>query len=141
MNRIKCARCGLVNSTSDVVCRRCGAEGSQLFPKREAHEGPREAAKKSTWLYTLLFLSVIGGGFYYLYNGLLQSFEQVQSTEANRLAPPPKQTPAPLTSRSESDQKRVEPYKNAIRNAPGLAESQKRVAETQKLMQPERKKE
>src|SRR5688572_11292729 len=25
MNRNKCSRCGLVNSTSDEMCRRCGA--------------------------------------------------------------------------------------------------------------------
>ena len=45
---------------------------------------------------------------------------------------------ATLSTRSEADQKRMQSVKTAIHNSQGLAESERRMAETQKLMQPAR---
>jgi hypothetical protein len=125
-----------MNLATDEICRRCGDGFGRYASPRSQRVGPRDAAKRSSWLYTLLFIALIGGGFYYLYNGVLRSYEQIQAEEANRFVKQPKQTPAPQTSRTESDQRRTELFKNAIQNSQGIAASDKRQAETQKLIQP-----
>jgi len=83
----------------------------------------------------LLAVTLIGGAVYYVYNGFEKSFDQVKANEAKRLAAQPKQPPQPL-SRSESDQQRVEPYKNAVANSPNLGTSQKHNDDIKQLMQP-----
>ena len=93
--------------------------------------GPREAAKGSSqWLYTLLFLTLIGGIAYYLFSGVEKSYDHVKATEANR----PGANVKPQT-RSELQEKQKQNYTTAIQKSQGLAESQKRTEETQKLMQ------
>ena len=135
MDRIKCHHCGLVNATSASTCRRCGMDPAGRYTPQMSPTGPREAAKSSSWLYTLLFIALIGGAAYYLLSGVEKSYDHVKANEANRIATQPKQ-PAGLTNRTEVDQKRAGQYKNAIQNSHGLAESQNAYEETQKLMQP-----
>lgn len=132
----KCKNCGLVNLSSDKVCRRCsrfvdgsGSSGSDVL-------SPREAAKRSSSLYTLLVLTVIAAGVYYLYSEIGRSFEKVNTVEADRIATQPQ--PAPLTTRSEADKQRTQSFKTAIQNSPGIAQTDKRLAETKKLMEPAR---
>jgi len=135
MNRIKCSRCGLVDAASSSSCRRCGQEFAGSARSTNSPRSPREAANNSSWLYTLLFLAFVGGGAYYLLSGVERSYEDVKANEANRIAAQPKATAAPL-SRSEFEQGQKQNFKNAIQNSQGLAEADKRLAETQKLMQP-----
>jgi len=137
MKGIKCSECGLTNFRSETMCRRCGRAIGEYKAAVNNRRNPREAAKRSSWLYTVLIITLIGGGAYYLYNGILQSFEQIQPQQQQ---PPPRSAtnlPQPAT-RTESDRQRAEPYKNAVRNSQGVAESERRTAETQKLTQPVR---
>ena len=105
-----------------------------------SRQGPREAAKNSTWLYTLLIIALLCGGAYYLLSGVEKSYDDVKANDVKRIAGQPKPPAEGLTNRTEADQKRAGQYKNAIQNSPGLAESQKRLEETQKLMQPDQTK-
>lgn len=130
MNKITCKNCGLVNLASDYDCRRCGYDMGTRFMVSSQRIGPREAAKSSSWIYTLLFLTLIGGIAYYLLSGVEKSYDNVKSIEANR----PGAQSAPQT-RTEFQERQKQNYTTAIKNSQGLAESQKRTEETQKLMQ------
>ena len=130
MSSNKCRNCGLVNPVSDRACRRCGYE----LPRRAArHKGSSET-KGSSLLYTLLAVALLGGAAYYLFKGFEKSYQQISATEANRLAAQPNVSPAPFTSRTESDNKRAEPFKNAIANNPNIAAVEKRNEEHKRLM-------
>lgn len=131
MNKITCKNCGLVNLASDYDCRRCGYDMGTRFMVSSQRIGPREAAKSSSWLYTLVFLALIGGIAYYLFSGVENSYKDVKNIEATR---PGAQVNAPQT-RSEVQERQKQNYTTAIKNSGGLAESQKRTEETQKLMQ------
>lgn len=135
MNGIRCSECGLINLATDVTCRRCGrsTDHYKLAPSRTL--SPGDEAKKSTWLYTILIVTLIGAGAYYLFTGFEKSYQQIKADEAKATAVPANQKAEPLSSRGESDQKRTVPFKNAIQNSPGLAAANKRTAETQKLME------
>ena len=94
--------------------------------------GPREAAKSSSWLYTLLFLALIGGIAYYLFSGVERSYTDVKTIESNRFGGQPMNG---ARTRSEFEERQKQNYVTAIKNSQGLAESQKHTEETQKLMQ------
>jgi hypothetical protein len=130
----KCKNCGLVNKAHDHVCHRCGC---LLYDKNSAGpRGPREAAKSSSFLYTLLAIALLGGAVYYVVTGFEKSYDQIKTDEIKRLAAQPKISPAPFTSRSEYDQRRTEPYKNAVANSPNLGASQKHNDAVKQLMRP-----
>lgn len=135
MNGIRCSECGLINLATDFTCRRCGRSTDQYRLPLSRTRSPGDDAKKSTWLYTVLFVTVIGAGAYYLFTGFEKSYQQIKAEETKATAVPANQKIEPLSSRKESDQKRTVPFKNAIQNSPGLAAADKRTAETQKLME------
>ena len=130
MNKIKCTKCGLVNLPEDHDCRRCGHDMGTRFMVSSQRIGPREAAKSSSWLYTLMFLALIGGVAYYLFSGVEKSYDDVKKIEQAR----PGAQIAPQT-RTEFQEKQKQNYVTAVKNSQGLAESQKHVQETEKLMQ------
>ena len=136
MNKIKCTKCGLVNVESDYDCRRCGHDMGTRFMTSSQRIGPREAAKSSSWIYTLVFLALIGGVAYYLFSGVEKSFDEVKVGETKRLASPPTEG---LSTRSEYEQRQKQNYKTAISNSQGLAESQKHNEDVKQLMQPGQK--
>ena len=133
--KVKCIKCGLVNLSSDYDCRRCGHDMGTRFMTSSQRIGPREAAKSSSWLYTLLFLALIGGAAYYLFSGVEKSYDDVKATEMNRPGAQANRPADTLGTRSEFEQQQKQNYKTAIQNSPNLAESQKHVDETKKLMQ------
>ncbi|MEO6656335.1 MAG: hypothetical protein ABIO36_09670 [Pyrinomonadaceae bacterium] len=137
MNIVKCRKCGLVNVATDTRCRRCGEETGRQNLVKKAVRGPREAAKESSWLYTILFIGLLGAASTYLFKGVERSFDSVKTTDGIRIANQVKPQPEGLSSRSEQDQKRVEQYKNALANSPDLATSQKHNEDVKKLMQPD----
>jgi len=101
--------------------------------------GPREAAKSSSWLYTLLFLALLGGGAYYIFSGVGKSYDDVKIVEKNRLSSQANQVIDSPGTRTQFEQQQKQNYKTAIQNSQGLAESQRRTEETQKLMQTSQK--
>lgn len=135
MNKLKCRRCGLVNAQADLNCRRCGEDMDRRPRSSNAPRSPREAAKKSSWLYTILFLALIISAASYLFKGIEKSYDEINANELNQSQPPPNQQHEGLSDRSEADRKRAEAYRNAMQDSPGIAESQKRLNETRRLMQ------
>jgi hypothetical protein len=135
MNKITCKNCGLVNLESDHDCRRCGFDMGTRFMVSSQRVGPREAAKSSSWLYTLLFLAVIGGIANYLLTGVEKSYVDVKAVEVNRPGAQANKAADTLGTRSQFEQQQKQTYTNAIKNSQGLAESQKHNEETKKLME------
>lgn len=139
MDGNKCVNCKLINLGTDIFCRRCGHEIGNTMPINATVRSPRQAAKESTSFYTIATLAIIGAIAAYFFFGVQKSVDQVTANDNRRLASQANQKPEPL-SRTEYDQKRAGSYKSAIQNSPGLAASQKRLEETEKLMAPEPKK-
>lgn len=136
MDKVKCNKCGLVNLASDHDCRRCGDDLGTRFINSSQRIGPREAAKSSSWLTTLLFLALIGGAAYYIFSAVERSYENVKTTDEKRLASAPTDG---LSTRKEYDQRQQQNYKTAISNSQGLAESQRHNEEVKQMMQPTQK--
>jgi hypothetical protein len=132
MKSEKCRQCGLVNSVSNLVCKRCGSDlvGRRLYSARSP--GPRQAAKKFSLLPWIILLA-IGGVGYYLYEGVLRSFEDVAATDNKRVATERKDAPPGLT-RTEYDNRRAGQYGSAVANSTGLNTSQRHTNEINKLM-------
>lgn len=132
MRSNKCRNCHLVGPSSESACRRCGYEFDA--PKQPFRGGPRERARRG-FPYSIILVGAVVAFFLYMYSGIQNEMSQIEMDEAKRAATEPKPTQPGLT-RSQQDQQRTGQYKNAIQTAPALAESQKRLAETEKLMQP-----
>ncbi len=137
MNKHKCKYCGLVDLAYDPTCRRCGREIGRRRAPHIALNGPREAAKRSSWFYTIVFLLLLTAVAAYNFTGFEKSYYEVNAGDANRVAAQPKPDPDALSSRSEFEKQQTGQYKTALQNSPGLTASQKHFDETQKLMQPE----
>jgi hypothetical protein len=135
MDKTKCTKCGLVNLTSDHDCRRCGHDMGTRFMVSSQRIGPREAAKSSSWLSTLVILALIVGAAYYLFSGVEKSYNEVKTTERTRPGFDANKPADTTGTRSQFEQQQKQNYKSAIQNSQGLSESQKHNEETQKLMQ------
>ena len=131
MPNSKCSHCGLVNSPSDFECRRCQSQLHKNLSTRD--KGPREAARRSSPLWTLLIITVISAGSWYLYIGIEKSFEQVGADDVNRVAQQPKPNNPPL-SRTQYDQQGSGQYGNAVQGSQSLNASQQHTNEINKLM-------
>lgn len=126
----------MANLASDYDCRRCGHDMGTRFMVSSQRIGPREAAKSSSWLSTLIFLALIAGGAYYLFSGVEKSYDDVKTNETKRLASQPTDG---LSTRSEYQQRQKQNYKTAVSNSQGLAESQKHNEEVKQMMQTSQK--
>ena len=135
MEKITCKNCGLVNLASDHDCRRCGFDMGTRFMVSSQRVGPREAAKSSSWLYTILFIAIIGGIANYLLSGVEKSYDDVKATEVSRPGMQANKPADTLGTRSQFEQQQKQTYATAIKNSQGLAESQKHNDETKKLME------
>lgn len=134
MNPNKCRNCHLVNHASQLVCRRCGFEFAA--PEQPIRRGPREQARRG-FPYSIIVVGAVIAFFMYVYSGIQNEMSQIEMNEAKRAATAPKVNQPPL-SRTQEDQQRAGQFKNAVQSAPALAQSQKRLAETEKLMQPDK---
>jgi hypothetical protein len=83
-----------------------------------------------------LALIVVGGFVAYSYFGNKTQTNQTKANAVNTAAVQPNPQPT-LSLRSEYEKQQTGHYKTAIQNSQSLAESQKRLEETQKLMQPQ----
>src|SRR4030095_8964577 len=130
MNSIKCKNCGLTNFPNDPECRRCG----NSFLKSPKAKKEKTPTRFSVW--TLLLLAFFTALAYYVYTGTLQSMEQVNTNEAKRTASQPAERPvAPGLSRSEYDKQKTQTYAGAVRDSQSLADHNKHIQETEKVMQ------
>lgn len=133
MDRVKCKQCNVVNFATDDRCKRCGST-LWLGHSSSDPETPREAARRSSFLWTVLFLTVAGAGIYYLYNGFGRSFDEVNKTEANRVAQQPANQPPQPANRSEADGQRKGAYFTALQNNnSGMSQANSHTEEIKKL--------
>jgi hypothetical protein len=130
MNSIKCKNCGLSNFPTDLECRRCGT--SFLSPAKSKNgKSPRRFS-----LGTLLMVTIVGALAYYVFTGTEKSIEQVTAEETNRAGSRPAERPvAPGLSRSEYDRQKTQTYAGAVRDSQSLADHNKHIQQTEKVMQ------
>ncbi len=122
MSRTKCTQCGLVNSIGDDACRRCGVGLHGVSGKPSSGSVRRELNLP----FGKLAIAVVAAfGIYY--------WMSIPSTPQPPLNNGPKPQPT-LSVREEHESRTKTAYSTAIKNSGGLAESQKRTAETEKLM-------
>jgi hypothetical protein len=89
-------------------------------------------SKPSSSWYKLLFVGAIAAAAFYLFGGESPK----GSADTNHVSVEIKEHPHAGLSRTEHDQQRTVPFRDAVRESPGLKASQARTAETEKLMQP-----
>ena len=124
MNYTKCPNCKLVDIAAEATCRRCGV----------ALYGAAKAASKRTFpLWPMLIAALAIGYFAYSYSGWHGNAPKAGPVPTAQIVPQAQPT---LTTRAEYEQNQKAQYKTAIQNSQGIAQSQKRLEETQKLMQP-----
>lgn len=129
MNPNKCSNCHLVCHLSEPACPRCGHNFAG--PKRAFTLGPRDQARRGFPFFSLILIGGAIAFFVYVYSGIQSEMTHIQANEPRQMA-----NPTQGLSRSQYDQQRAGQYRNAVQNAPALVQSQKRLEETQKLMQP-----
>lgn len=122
MSRAKCTQCGLVNSIADEACRRCGVD---LYAAAQPAAKSKPKAEISIPFGKIAIAAAVVFGIYYW-----------TSTPTAPQAPPNNGAkPQPtLSARQEHENQQKTAYSIAVKNSGGLAESQKRTAETEKLM-------
>ena len=85
---------------------------------------------------TPLMIALAAGVVYYFYSGVQNSVEQINASEAKRVASQPAERPGtPGLSRSEYDRQKAGTYGDAVKNSPGLNVHQQRVNQTEKAVQ------
>jgi hypothetical protein len=132
MQKVKCSKCGLVDKSDEIACRRCGA----LFD--DSGRGSVFFSSANLITRSIPVLPIAG-----IAVATVIAYWYLGSSQAPTTSMPDEQTisnstPAPtITLRNEHEQKAKGAYFNAIRNSPGIADSQKRLEETQRSMQNE----
>lgn len=127
MRSAKCPHCGLANYSTDVECRRCGKLLYRPTDRVVTDKPPRRNA-----LISLLIFTALAVGGYYIYTGMRSAITHVGENETKRVAAQPK-TPA-QQSRAADDRQRAQRVANAVNISPALAEHQKRVQETERMV-------
>lgn len=122
MNSMKCKSCGLVNFSTDDVCRRCAGPLSSAV-----NRGGRLPRRIS--ITPILLVAVVGIAAYYFYG----SSTGVPSGNANLGTTTDPQAPA--LSRTEYDRARAAQYKNAVANSNSFTQSQKHNEDLHRAMQ------
>lgn len=122
MSRAKCAQCGLVNSIDDNTCRRCGV-GLYDFTGRAKTEQVRREINLP--LGKIAIAAAAAFGIYY--------WTSMPATPPPAPQAGPKPQPT-LSAREEHESQKKQAYTTAIKNSGGLADHQKRTAETEKFM-------
>jgi hypothetical protein len=128
MERVKCVNCGLVNTGFDHECRRCSSLLSNTFANRE-----QSSANSSLTIPVrpILFLVLAGAAAYWYFGGNASSDQA-----STRMDAPAGPTPRPSLSLRRQNEQRVQgAYFEAIKQSPGISVSDKRLAETNKLME------
>jgi len=134
MNKEKCTKCGLTNLPTDLACRRCGNPVGDNFMHSSPRLGPRQAARKGSWLSTLVLIALLGGAAWYLFSGVEKSYDSVKTAEQSRPGAQFNKPADTLGTRSQFEQQQKQNFKTAIQNSKGLAESQRHTQEVQKLV-------
>ena len=132
MNKIKCGSCGLVDFAGEGGCRRCGVSLYETSPSVSKSRG--NAPRRTIPLVPIAIAAAAAFGLY-SYLGA-EPAEPVNANVATHTSSQLQPRPT-LSLRAEHEQRMTGSYQNAIKTSPGLAESQKHVDETQKLMQNE----
>lgn len=128
MNSLKCPSCHLVNLETDFSCRRCG---SDLHPSTSRYAEPRPP-KKGISIFSIILIGGVIAFVAWAYTNIQKEMGEIDS---QRFAADPMPGSQGYTSRGEAQKARTAAYGNAVQNSSGLAEHQRRVKETEKLVQ------
>ena len=131
MNTNKCLNCHLVNHPSQYECQRCGFELVEPVVVT-GRQKPRPRLRVSHLIRLAVVVGIGYAAYIYFGGGDISPVSTAPTT--NRLVAQPQPT---LSLRAENEQRQTGAYKNAVQGSSGLAQSQKHVEETQKLMQAE----
>lgn len=123
MSRAKCAQCGLVNSVDDDVCRRCGVG---LYGEQQISSSSKPRVEINLPFGKIAIAAAVVFGIYY-YTSMPAT--PPPAVPGNGAKPQPT-----LTAREEHESQKKQAYTTAIKNSGGLADHQKRTAETEKFM-------
>lgn len=128
MERLKCTNCGLVNTVSDDKCRRCY---SPLVEVNLFQPRPSSSFSLTIPVRPILFLILALVAAYWYFGGT-SADDRVSTTSERPTAPQPYPT---LSVRREQEQKAKGAYFDAIEKSPGIRESDKRLEQTNKLIE------
>jgi hypothetical protein len=129
MNSITCKNCGLKNFPLDTECKRCGYSFV-------AYRRPKGKKPRSFSIWSLLMIAIVVGLVYYFYDGVQSSMQEIEANEAKRIKSQPDVRPGEAgLSRTQTDQRRVTTYGDAVKNSSSLSAHQQRVKETEKAVQ------
>jgi len=129
MSKIKCGNCGLVDFAGDGGCRRCGV--SMYGTPQTGSTNRDNTTRRTIPLVPIVIAAAVAFGIYSYFGA--KPAVPINANVASRVISQPQPQPT-LSARAEYEQKTTGAYKNAIQTSPGLAESQKHLEETQKLM-------
>ena len=129
MNKMKCSSCGLVDFESRGGCRRCGV--SMYGTPPSAAKSRDNTTRRTIPIVPIAFAAAVAFGLYFYFAG--EPAKPVNANVAARTNSQPQPLPT-LSARAEHEQRTTGSYKDAIKSSPGLAESQKHLEETKKLM-------
>lgn len=118
----------MVNAGFDEECRRCSSYLSQTEANR-VH--PSSNSSLTIPVRPILFVVLAGAAAYWYFGGT--SAPDHASTRIDAAAVP--QPQPTLSIRRENEQRTKGAYFEAIKNSPGISASDKRLAETNKLME------
>ncbi|HMT06875.1 MAG TPA: hypothetical protein PKA82_02645 [Pyrinomonadaceae bacterium] len=123
MSRAKCPQCGLVNSIDDDTCRRCGVG---LYDFSSAQKPKQARSEVNLPIGKIAIAAAVAFGIYWW-----TSTPATPTPPAAVAGPKPQPT---LSAREEHESQKKQAYTTAIKNSGGLADHQKRTAETEKFM-------
>jgi len=81
-------------------------------------------------------ITIIGALVYYTFTGTEESIKKVTAEQTNSAGSRPVERPlAPGSTRSEYDRQKTQTYATAVRDSQSLADHNKHVQDTEKMMQ------
>ena len=81
-------------------------------------------------------VTIVGALAYYVFTGTEESIKQVTAEQTNRAGSKPAERPlAPGATRTEYDRQKTQTYAGAVRDSQSLADHNKHIQETDKMMQ------
>lgn len=130
MSVVKCPSCGLSTFSADTNCRRCG----KLIYRPTNRVVTEKPPIRNTIISLAIFAALCVGG-YYVFSGMQSSVQKYSDKDTKRAAAQPTVPAAERgLSRTAEDRMRAQRVGNAVNISPALAEHNKRVKETEKMM-------
>ena len=134
MNSFKCTSCSLVDRADEPNCRRCGASFyAQASSSLSGSSKSPKPGGMSIPIMPIAVVALIAFGLYTYFGTAASTGTPPPSYSSSNSSAQPKPT---LSLRDEHQQKQTGAYIQALKDNPSFKASDQRLAEAQKLMQP-----